>query len=112
MIKYGVSTQVGKTNINVYTKGEGSATIVFLAGSGIGCPGLEYKPLYKRLSDKYRIAVIEKAGYGLSGKAETERSSRTDSLHIHIQDLKRYGGRTHIRKKSKLCWGLIWDFPI
>lgn len=92
MIKYGDSTQVGKTNINVYTEGEGSATIVFLAGSGIGCPGLEYKPLYRRLSDKYRIAVIEKAGYGLSGKAETERTvvnlveeSRSALTNLHIE---------------------------
>ena len=45
-----------------------------MAGSGIGCPALEYKPLWFRMSSKYRIAVIEKAGYGLSGKACTERT--------------------------------------
>ena len=74
MKKYGNLASVGGTEINVYTQGQGGAVIVFMAGSGVGCPALEYKPLYKRLSDRYRIAVIEKAGYGLSGKAVTERT--------------------------------------
>lgn len=74
MKQYGTSAKVGKTNINVYTEGSGAFTIVFMAGSGVGCPTYEYKPLYHRMSDKYRIAVVEKAGYGLSGKAETPRT--------------------------------------
>ena len=74
MNKYGTLTKVGNTEINVYTEGNGSITIIFMAGSGVGCPTYEYKPVYRRLSDKYRIAVIEKAGYGLSGKAVTERT--------------------------------------
>lgn len=74
MQNYGTKTQVGDTEINIYTEGSGDVTLVFMAGSGVGCPGLEYKPLYRRLSDKYKIAVIEKAGYGLSGDASTERT--------------------------------------
>lgn len=74
MQNYGTKAKVGSTEINVYTEGSGSSTIIFMAGSGVGCPTLEYKPLYKRMSDKYRIAVVEKAGYGLSGKAQTERT--------------------------------------
>ncbi|MBQ9894070.1 MAG: alpha/beta hydrolase [Ruminococcus sp.] len=74
MIKYGITAKVGKTDINVYTEGKGDITIIFMAGSGVGCPGLEYKPIYRRMSDKYRIAVVEKAGYGLSGKAKTART--------------------------------------
>ena len=92
MIKYGNAAKLGDTVINVVTEGSGSYTIVFMAGSGVGCPGLEYKPLYRRLSDKYRIAVIEKAGYGLSGKAETERTvvnlveeSRSALTNLHIE---------------------------
>ena len=68
------TANVGNTTINVYTEGCGDITIVFMAGSGIGCPALEYKPLYRRMSDSYRIAVVEKAGYGSSGKACTERT--------------------------------------
>ncbi|SEK26842.1 alpha/beta hydrolase [Ruminococcus albus] len=74
MQNYGTKSKVGETEINVYTEGSGSITLVFMAGSGVGCPALEYKPLYRRLSDRYRIAVVEKAGYGLSGEAKTERT--------------------------------------
>lgn len=74
MIKYGDAAKVGNTVINVVTEGSGDYTIIFMAGSGVGCPGLEYKPLYRRMADQYRIAVVEKAGYGLSGPAATERT--------------------------------------
>lgn len=74
MKTYGKIAKVGEMDINVYTEGNGKVTVVFMAGSGVGCPALEYKPLYRRMSDKYRIAVIEKAGYGLSSAAETERT--------------------------------------
>ena len=74
MQKYGTITKVGDTDINVYSEGNGDITIVFMAGSGIGCPSLEYRPVYRRMSDQYRIAVVEKAGYGCSGKAVTERT--------------------------------------
>lgn len=92
MIKYGTITKVGNTDINVYSEGRGDVTIIFMAGSGVGCPALEYKPVYRRLSDKYRIAVVEKAGYGLSSKAETERTvenlveeSRAALKNLHIE---------------------------
>ncbi|NLT08472.1 MAG: alpha/beta hydrolase [Ruminococcus sp.] len=74
MTQYGTKVNIGQTEINILTEGNGNATIVFMAGSGIGCPALEYKPLYRRISDRYRIAVIEKAGYGLSGPARTPRT--------------------------------------
>ena len=65
---------VNGTELNVYTEGSGSLTIVFMAGNGVTCPVLEYKPVYRRMSVKYRIAVIEKAGYGFSESAETPRT--------------------------------------
>ena len=92
MKNYGTISKVGNTDINVYTEGSGNVTIIFMAGSGVGCPTLEYKPIYKRLSGKYRIAVVEKAGYGLSGSATTERKvenlveeSRTALRNLHIE---------------------------
>ncbi|MBR0483819.1 MAG: alpha/beta hydrolase [Oscillospiraceae bacterium] len=92
MKKYGTITKVGNTNINIYSEGNGNFTIVFMAGSGIGCPVLEYKPIYRRMSDKYRIAVVEKAGYGLSGQALTPRTvqnlveeSRTALKNLHLE---------------------------
>lgn len=65
-MKYENRVDVNGTKHNVYTEGEGAVTIVFMAGSGVTCPVLEYKPIYRRMSKKYRIAVIEKAGYGFS----------------------------------------------
>lgn len=74
MKSYGNIANIGNTQINIYTEGSGAVTVIFMAGSGVGCPAFEYKPLYRRMSDKYRIAVIEKAGYGLSSQAVTERT--------------------------------------
>ena len=74
MKKYGTLAKIGNTEINVYSEGSGNITVVFMAGSGVGCPAYEYKPVYRRISGKYRIAVIEKAGYGLSSKAVTART--------------------------------------
>ncbi len=44
----------------------------------ITAPVLEYKPLYTRLTDSFRIAVVEKAGYGFSeGNTGASRDVRT-----------------------------------
>lgn len=73
-IDYGTRYDVGKGKINVYTEGSSKDTIVFLSGGGVTSPVLEYSPLYRRLSDTYRIAVVEKAGYGMSESTGTERT--------------------------------------
>lgn len=66
--------RVNDTHLNVYSEGNGNPTIVFMAGSGVTAPVLEYKPLYRRMSDCYKIAVVEKAGYGFSDSMTTERT--------------------------------------
>jgi len=73
-MRYKNLVSVNGTELNVYTEGNGNFTVVFMAGNGVTSPVLEYKPIYRRLSDKYRIAVIEKAGYGLSGAMKTPRT--------------------------------------
>ncbi len=73
-VNYGTKYNIGKGKINVYTEGSGSETIVFLSGAGVTSPVLEYSPLYRRLSDEYRVAVVEKAGYGMSESTDTERT--------------------------------------
>lgn len=72
--KYENKYPVGKGKINVYSEGEGDATIVFLSGAGVTSPVLEYRCLYRRLSDEYRIAVVEKSGYGFTESTGTERT--------------------------------------
>ncbi len=72
--EYGTKIQVGKGKINVYSEGNGDSTIVMLSGAGVSSPVLEYRPLYRRMSDKYKIAVIEKSGYGLTESTGTVRT--------------------------------------
>ena len=66
--------KVNDTKLNVYTEGKGKATIVFMSGSGVTSPVLEYRPLYSKLSDNYRVAVIEKCGYGFSSHMTSKRT--------------------------------------
>ncbi|GGH73612.1 pimeloyl-ACP methyl ester carboxylesterase [Pullulanibacillus pueri] len=64
-------------SMSVYTGGKGKTTLVFLAGGGTASPILDFKSLYSRLSDSYRIAVPERIGYGFSDVADTPRDIDT-----------------------------------
>jgi pimeloyl-ACP methyl ester carboxylesterase len=68
---------VGDHNLHVYAEGSGDVTLVFLAGSGTSAPVLDFRALYSRLSGDYRIAVVERAGYGWSDIASTPRDIDT-----------------------------------
>ncbi len=65
--------EINNNEIHVYTQGQGDNTLVFLAGSGTSCPTIDFKPLWDKLTDEYKIVVVEKSGYGWS---ETSSSSR------------------------------------
>lgn len=53
--------------LHVYAEGErGDLTLVFMSGSGTTAPVLDFKGLYGRLFDDYRVVVVERAGYGWS----------------------------------------------
>ena len=73
----GQLVEVDGHNMNVYTEGEGEHTIVFLSGSGTAAPVYDFKTLAGRLTDEYRIVVVEKYGYGFSDVVDTERSFDT-----------------------------------
>ena len=72
-------TPMGKTvlvnghKINVYVEGDGPETIVFLSGAGIASPILDFKNLTDSLSKKYKIVVVERAGYGYSDDIKQSR---------------------------------------
>ena len=57
----------------VYTEGDGDKTLVFMSGSGTISPILDFKSIYPKLTDKYRIAVVEKFGYGYSEHVDKTR---------------------------------------
>lgn len=73
----GQMVEVDGNEMCIYTEGEGEHTIVFMSGYGTPEPILDFKPLWSRLTDDYRIVVIEKFGYGFSDSVETERSFET-----------------------------------
>ena len=60
--------------MNIYTEGNGDKTLVFMAGANTPAVIYDFKPLYKRLSNDYKIVVIEKFGYGYSEDIDGERS--------------------------------------
>ena len=72
-------TPMGKTvlvnghKINVYVEGDGPETIVVLSGAGIASPILDFKNLTDSLSKKYKIVVVERAGYGYSEDSNQSR---------------------------------------
>lgn len=72
-------TPMGKTvlvnghKINVYVEGDGPETIVFLSGAGIASPILDFKNLTDSLSKKFKVVVVERAGYGFSEDSDQSR---------------------------------------
>ncbi|UJL46785.1 alpha/beta hydrolase [Virgibacillus sp. NKC19-16] len=69
----GQMVTVNGHDMHVYTQGKSDTTIVFMAGGGTSSPTLDFKPLWSELLPKYRIAVVEKAGYGWSEIADVPR---------------------------------------
>lgn len=70
----GKLVKVDGHNMSVYTEGEGEQTLVFMSGGGTCSPILDFRSLYSLLSDEYRIAVVEKFGYGFSDVVDKERT--------------------------------------
>lgn len=64
-------------SMSVHTEGKGHSTLVFLAGGGTASPILDFKSLYSRLDDDYKIAVVERLGYGFSDVADEPRDLDT-----------------------------------
>ena len=75
IIPNGQMVDLGDYSVHVYTEGDGASapTLVFLSGSATVAPVYDFKPLYRPLSSEYRVAVVEKAGYGYSDIAEVDR---------------------------------------
>lgn len=73
----GKIVEVNGHNMSVYTEGEGDKTLVFLSGGGTSSPILDFKSLYSLLSNEYKIAVVEKFGYGFSDVVDEQRDIDT-----------------------------------
>lgn len=73
----GSLVQVNGHLLHVYAQGEGPQTLVFMAGHGTSNPLLDFKPLWSRLSESYRVVIVEKSGYGWSPVSRSSRSLDT-----------------------------------
>ena len=63
--------------LHVYTKGEGDKTLVFMSGFGTSSPVYDFKVLFDKLAKDYKIAVVERAGYGWSEISSSSRDIDT-----------------------------------
>ncbi len=70
---FGQIVEVGGHNMSVYIEGKGEKTLVFMSGGGTCSPILDFKSLYSLLTDDYKIAVVEKFGYGFSDVVDKSR---------------------------------------
>ena len=70
---FGQIVEVGGHNMSVYIEGKGEKTLVFMSGGGTCSPILDFKSLYSLLTDDYKIAVVEKFGYGFSDVVDKGR---------------------------------------
>ena len=59
--------------INIYVEGDGPETIVVLSGAGIASPILDFKNVSDSLSKKYKVVIVERAGYGYSDDSNQSR---------------------------------------
>lgn len=73
----GQMVEVDGNQMSIYTEGEGDHTLVIMSGGGEISPTLGYSSPYRKLSNTYKIAVIEKFGYGFSDVVDGERDFDT-----------------------------------
>ena len=88
----GRMVEVNGKNFHVYIEGKGPLTLVFMSGHGTIYPTLDFKPLWMRMVDDYKIAVIEKSGYGWSETSNSPRDIDT-MLEETRKALKLSGGK-------------------
>lgn len=73
----GQMVEVRGKEMCVYSAGEGDKTLVFLSGNGACSPILDFKSLDSRLVDTYKVAVVERFGYGFSDDTDESRDVDT-----------------------------------
>jgi len=64
-------------HIYIEESNENAPLLVFLSGAGTAAPVYDFKPLYSLLLNEYRVAVVEKIGYGYSEIADVPRDIDT-----------------------------------
>lgn len=75
--KIGQTVHVDGKNMHAYVTGKGEKTIVLLSGLGTASPIADFMPLAERLSEDYKVVILESFGYGFSDTTKKERSNET-----------------------------------
>ena len=70
---FGKLVKVNNHNVHIYSEGNGIPTLIFMSGSATYSPVNDFSKLFSKMSNEYKIAVVERAGYGFS---EISNSSR------------------------------------
>ena len=69
----GQQVLVNGHQMNVYVEGDGPETIVVLSGAGIASPILDFKEVSESFSKRYKVVIVERAGYGYSDDSNHSR---------------------------------------
>lgn len=73
--KMGQTIKVDGKNMQAYVLGSGEKAIVLLSGLGTVSPIIDFMPLAERLSEDYKVVILEYFGYGFSDLTKKERSN-------------------------------------
>jgi pimeloyl-ACP methyl ester carboxylesterase len=77
-------------NMHIYKGGKGDSTVVFNAGSGTANPYVDFYPLYEKLEEDTKYAVIDRFGYGYSDT--TDRKRDIDNIVEETRQLLKKSG--------------------
>lgn len=82
----GQMVNVNNHGINVFTKGEGNVTVVFIGGLNEPSAYADLYPLYNVISNHAKIAVYDKPGHGWSEITDVSRDidSIVDEMHTAL----------------------------
>lgn len=73
----GHMVDINDKKMHVYMEGEGENTFVFMSGHGTSSPTIDFKPLWKKLSENNKVVVVEKFGYGFSDSSNHKKDIDT-----------------------------------
>lgn len=71
----GQTINIEGQDMQAYVTGSGEKTIVLLSGLGTASPITDFMPLAERLSEDYKVVILEYFGYGFSDTTKEERSN-------------------------------------
>ena len=79
----------GGTDVAAYMAGDGDYTVVLLGADDDPCSTLYLRPLADKLTDTYRVVIIDYPGKGYSGESDAERTTEyfADMIHETLEGL-------------------------